>query len=155
MSLTLFLTLKSIKLLSFKRFKLLLKKKKIKLCYDNKEVAVGARIILNNVFFDFDKYTLRPESAVELDKWVTFLKANPTLKIEISGHTDNKGTAEYNYTLSDNRAKAVREYFMVNGINKDRMTWRGYGFDEPISTNKTDEGRQKNRRTEIKITGKY
>ena len=131
------------------------KEKENKIMLDNKEVAVGQRIILNNVFFDFDKFTLRPESAVELDKWVAYLKDNPTLKIEISGHTDNKGTAEYNYTLSDNRAKAVRDYFMVNGINKDRMTWRGYGFDEPISTNQTDEGRQKNRRTEIKITSKY
>jgi outer membrane protein OmpA-like peptidoglycan-associated protein/Tol biopolymer transport system component len=131
------------------------KEKENKIMLDNKEVAVGQRIVLNNVFFDFDKFTLRPESAVELDKWVAFLKENPTLKIEISGHTDNKGTADYNYTLSDNRAKAVREYFMVNGINKDRMTWRGYGFDEPISTNQTEEGRQKNRRTEIKITSKY
>jgi outer membrane protein OmpA-like peptidoglycan-associated protein len=129
--------------------------KENKIMLDNKEVEVGQRIILNNVFFDFDKFTLRPESAVELDKWVKFLKDNPTLKIEISGHTDNKGTAEYNYTLSDNRAEAVRDYFVENGVNKDRMTWRGYGFDEPIASNSTDEGRQKNRRTEIKITSKY
>lgn len=129
--------------------------KDTKIVFENKEVSVGKRIVLNNVFFDFDKYTLRPESKTELDKWVAFLKENPNLKIEISGHTDNKGTAIYNYTLSDNRAKAVYDYFAENGIAKTRMKWKGYGFDQPISTNLTDEGRQKNRRTEIKITSRY
>jgi outer membrane protein OmpA-like peptidoglycan-associated protein/tetratricopeptide (TPR) repeat protein len=129
--------------------------KDIKIMFDNKEITVGERIVLNNVLFDFDKFTLRSESVTELDKWVKFLADNPTLKIEISGHTDNKGTSEYNKLLSDNRAKAVRDYFVEKGINKDRMKWKGYGFDQPIATNSTDEGRQKNRRTEIKITSKY
>jgi outer membrane protein OmpA-like peptidoglycan-associated protein/Tol biopolymer transport system component len=126
-----------------------------KIMFDNKEIIIGERIVLENVLFDFDKFTLRPESTTELDKWVKFLTDNATLKIEILGHTDNKGTAEYNNTLSDNRAKAVYDYFVSKGINKDRMKWKGYGFDLPIASNKTDEGRQKNRRTEIKITSRY
>lgn len=126
-----------------------------KIMFNDKEIVVGERIILENVLFDFDKYTLRPESKTELDKWVKFLTDNPTLKIEISGHTDNKGTSEYNKTLSKNRAEAVYNYFVTNGIKADRMKWVGYGFDLPIASNKTDEGRQKNRRTEIKITSRY
>ncbi|MFA5782586.1 MAG: OmpA family protein [Bacteroidales bacterium] len=126
-----------------------------KIMFDNKEIIVGERIVLNNVLFDKYKYTLSPEATTELDKWVIFLKDNPALKIEISGHTDNKGTAEYNYTLSDNRAKSVHDYFVSKGINKDRMKWKGYGFDQPVATNNTDEGRQKNRRIEIKITSRY
>lgn len=126
-----------------------------KIMFDDNEIIIGERIVLENVLFDFDKFTLRPESTTELDKWVKFLTENSTLKIEVSGHTDNKGTAEYNYTLSDNRAKAVYDYFTSKGISKDRMKWKGYGFDLPIASNKTDEGRQKNRRTEIKITSKY
>jgi len=130
-------------------------KKDTKIVFDNKEVVIGERIVLNNVLFDFDKYDLRPESIKELDNWVKFLTNNPTLKIEISGHTDNKGTSEYNKILSKNRAKAVQDYFIEKGISKDRMKCKGYGFDQPIATNQTDEGRQKNRRTEIKITSKY
>jgi len=130
-------------------------KKDTKIVFDNKEVVIGERIVLNNVLFDFDKYDLRPESIQELDKWVKFLTDNPSLKIEIAGHTDNKGTSEYNKVLSQNRAKAVQNYFIEKGISKDRMKCKGYGFDQPIATNQTDEGRQKNRRTEIKITSKY
>lgn len=126
-----------------------------KIMFDDKEIIVGERMVLNNVLFDFNKYTLRPESTTELDKWVIFLKDNPTLKIEISGHTDNKGIAGYNYTLSDNRAKSVYDYFVSKGINKDMMKWKGYGFDQPVATNNTDEGCQKNRRTEIKIISRY
>jgi outer membrane protein OmpA-like peptidoglycan-associated protein/tetratricopeptide (TPR) repeat protein len=129
--------------------------KETKIMFENKEIIVGERIVLNNVLFDFDKYDLRPESMAELDKWVKFLADNPTLKIEISGHTDSRGTAEYNKVLSDNRAKMVMDYFAGKGISKDRMKSKGYGFDQPIATNKTDEGRQKNRRTEIKITSRY
>jgi len=135
--------------------KLQIASKDVKIMFDNKEITVGERIVLNNVLFDFDKFTLRPESMTELNKWVKFLTDNPTLKIEISGHTDNKGTSEYNKVLSENRAIAVRDYFVEKGINKDRMKCKGYGFDQPIATNLTDEGRQKNRRTEIKITSKY
>ena len=125
-----------------------------RIMFDNKEIVVGDQIVLNNVWFDFDKYSLRQESTVELDKWLAFLTDNPTLKIEVSGHTDNKGTAKYNILLSENRAKAVRDYFISRGISKTRIKWKGYGLTKPVASNLTDEGRQKNRRTEIKIISK-
>jgi len=78
----------------------------------------------------------------------------PELKIEISGHTDNKGSAKANQALSERRAKTVVDYLLGQGILKDRLTYKGYGQTQPIATNDTDEGRQLNRRTEFKITGK-
>jgi len=120
-----------------------------------KRIIVGNKIILNNIFFDFDKATIRPESAVELERLANLLKEIPTLKIELSGHTDNVGSAEYNKKLSENRAKAVVEYLIVNfGIDKNRLTAKGYGFEQPIAPNDTEENRQLNRRTEFKILSK-
>jgi len=103
---------------------------------------------------DFDKYTLRPESYPELANLLKFMNDYPTVKIEISGHTDNKGTAAYNKTLSENRAKAVVDYLISKGIFKDRMVSAGFGFDKPVASNDTEEGRQLNRRTEFKILEK-
>ena len=143
------------KAIIMKKVQITQSQKESKIMFDNKEVLVGERIILNNVLFDFDKYDLRPESTTELDKWVKFLTDNPSIKIEISGHTDNKGGADYNKKLSENRAKAVGDYFADKGIARNRFKCKGYGYDQPIATNLTDEGRQKNRRTEIKITSKY
>jgi outer membrane protein OmpA-like peptidoglycan-associated protein len=117
-------------------------------------VAVGTKIILKNIFFDFDKATLRPESTNELERLTRLLNDVPTLKIEISGHTDSKGAADYNQKLSQNRAKAVVDYLVKAGIAADRLTFAGYGKDQPIATNDTDEGRQLNRRTEFKIISK-
>ncbi|KAF5040366.1 OmpA family protein [anaerobic digester metagenome] len=119
-----------------------------------KKVEVGKEIVLKNIFFDFNKSTLRPESKNELENLVQLMKENPTLKIEISGHTDNVGSAAYNKTLSQARAKAVVDYLIAAGISSNRMTSVGYGFDKPIASNDTDEGRQLNRRTEFKITSK-
>ncbi|MFN5786021.1 MAG: OmpA family protein, partial [Flavobacteriia bacterium] len=116
-----------------------------------KKVAVGSKIILKNIFFDFDKATLRPESTNELQRLTKLLHDVPTLKIEISGHTDSKGANEYNLKLSDNRAKAVVDYLIKAGISSNRLVYKGYGEEQPISTNETDEGRQLNRRTEFKI----
>ncbi|HBG70349.1 MAG: hypothetical protein A2W93_15825 [Bacteroidetes bacterium GWF2_43_63] len=116
-----------------------------------KKVEVGKEIVLKNIFFDFNKSTLRPESKNELANLTQLMKENPTLKIEISGHTDNVGSAAYNKTLSQSRAKAVVDYLIAAGIASDRMTSVGYGFDKPIAPNDTDEGRQLNRRTEFKI----
>lgn len=116
-----------------------------------KKVAVGSKIVLKNIFFDFDKSTLRPESTAELERLVNLLNELPKLKIEISGHTDNKGSAEYNKKLSEDRAKAVVDYLVSKGIDPDRLKYAGYGFDRPIATNDTDEGRQLNRRTEFEI----
>jgi outer membrane protein OmpA-like peptidoglycan-associated protein len=116
-----------------------------------KGIVVGNKIILKNIFFDFDKATLRPESTNELQRLTKLLVDVPTLKIEISGHTDSKGANDYNLKLSDNRSKSVVEYLISAGISADRLTYKGYGEDQPISTNETENGRQLNRRTEFKI----
>jgi outer membrane protein OmpA-like peptidoglycan-associated protein len=116
-------------------------------------INIGSRIVLRNVFFDFDKATLRPESTSELDRLIALLNQYNKLKIEISGYTDNKGTQAYNQSLSQNRSKSVVDYLIAHGIASDRLTFKGYGMDNPIATNETDEGRQLNRRTEFKITG--
>jgi outer membrane protein OmpA-like peptidoglycan-associated protein/Tol biopolymer transport system component len=116
-----------------------------------KNVAVGSKIVLRNIFFDTGKYSLRPESTNELERLIKLLNDVPTLKIEISGHTDNRGSTEMNQVLSQNRAKAVVEYLIANGINKDRLEFAGYGLTQPVATNDTDAGRQENRRTEFKI----
>ncbi|MCX6296550.1 MAG: OmpA family protein [Bacteroidetes bacterium] len=120
-----------------------------------KNIAVGSKIILKNIFFDFDKATLRPESTNELERLTNLLKVDaPTLKIEISGHTDSKGADDYNKKLSNSRAKAVVDYLISKGISADRLTSVGFGEEQPIATNDTDEGRQLNRRTEFKILSK-
>ncbi|OQX78664.1 MAG: hypothetical protein B6D61_04965 [Bacteroidetes bacterium 4484_249] len=117
-------------------------------------VEVGTKIVLNNIFFDFNKATLRDESVAELDRLYKLLDEMPSLKIEISGHTDNIGSASYNQELSENRAKAVVDYLTKKGIDKARLTFIGYGFKQPIASNDTEEGRQMNRRTEFKILEK-
>ena len=83
-----------------------------------------------------------------------FLSLNPSLKIELSGHTDNVGNDQLNQTLSQNRAKAVYDFLIQSKIDASRLQYKGYGKTQPIATNDTDEGRQKNRRTEFKIIGK-
>ncbi len=117
------------------------------------QFAIGKSIVLRNIFFDFDKSTLRSQSITELERLLKLMRDMPNLKIEISGHTDNIGTALYNKGLSERRAKVVVEYLINKGISADRLTYKGYGFDKPIATNSTDEGRQLNRRTEFKIIG--
>jgi outer membrane protein OmpA-like peptidoglycan-associated protein len=115
---------------------------------------IGSRIVLRNIFFDFGKATLRDESTAELDRLINLLTTYSNLKIEISGFTDNKGSADYNQKLSESRSKSVVDYLIAHGIPSARLTYKGYGLDSPIATNETDEGRQLNRRTEFKITGK-
>lgn len=119
-----------------------------------KSVDIGSTIVLKNIFFDNGKATLRAESTNELERLGKLLYDNPTLKIEISGHTDSKGSAELNKKLSDGRAKAVVDYLIGKGITGDRLTYVGYGKDQPIASNDTEDGRQQNRRTEFKIIGK-
>jgi outer membrane protein OmpA-like peptidoglycan-associated protein len=111
----------------------------------------GTTIILRNIFFDFDKATLRPESKVELERVYTILTENPRMKVRIAGHTDNIGSDEYNQRLSEARAKAVYEYLISRGISADRLSYIGYGESRPIDTNETSEGRQNNRRVELEI----
>jgi outer membrane protein OmpA-like peptidoglycan-associated protein len=119
-----------------------------------KRIEEGSSVVLNNVFFDVDQYKLKPQSKVELDKLIEFLKLNPELRIEISGHTDNVGTDEANKVLSQNRAQSVVDYLLENGISKDRLSAKGFGESKPIASNDNEEGRAKNRRTEFEVIGK-
>lgn len=114
-------------------------------------IEVGQIVRLNNVFFDFDKWDLRTESFVELDRVVKLLKENPAIEIEMSAHTDSYGSDEYNYKLSDNRARSVMEYILSKGIDPSRITSQGYGETVPVAENDTPENRQLNRRVEFKI----
>ncbi len=116
-----------------------------------KPIQKNQTMVLNNILFDFDKATLKPESYIELEKLYKFLSENPNLIIEIGGHTDNIGTKEYNQILSEKRAKAVYDYLITKNINANRLKYKGYGDTMPIADNSTEEGRQLNRRTEIKI----
>ena len=118
-----------------------------------KNIAVGSKIALRNIFFDTGKSTLRPESNSELDRLVKLMKDVPSLKIEISGHTDNTGSASLNNSLSQDRAAAVVNYLTGKGIAAGRMTAKGYGSSKPIASNDNAAGRQENRRTEFEIKG--
>ena len=108
-------------------------------------------IKLNNIYFDFDSYDLKPESFTELDRLYKFLVDNPGIKVEISAHTDSKGSDEYNLELSQKRAESVVNYLIAKGTNSDRLVAKGYGETQPIATNDTEEGRALNRRVEMKI----
>ncbi len=119
-----------------------------------KNIAVGNSIVLKNIFFDFNKSTLRNESENEIQQLVKLLTDVPTMKIEISGHTDNRGSDEYNKNLSNLRAKAVFDRLIASGIDISRLTYVGIGEEKPIATNDTEEGRQLNRRTEFKVLAK-
>ncbi len=118
------------------------------------KVSVGMVIVLNNIFFDTDKSTLRKESEAELENLHKLLTDNPTLRIEISGHTDNKGSATHNQELSENRAHAVVNYLIKKGIPISRLEFKGYGLTKPIASNLSESGRQLNRRTEFKVLSK-
>ncbi len=142
---------------------------------DVKPLDAGRSFTLNNIFYDFDKSTLRPESKKELNHLVVILKENPTIKVEISSHTDasrnvemakkiferkgqeyskeahDKMSQAYNQKLSQRRAQSVVNYLVANGIAKNRLVPAGYGELKPIATNDTDEGKQQNRRTEFKV----
>jgi outer membrane protein OmpA-like peptidoglycan-associated protein/tetratricopeptide (TPR) repeat protein len=117
-------------------------------------IIEGEKVVLKNVFFETAKYDLKEESKFELDKLVAFLQKNPTVKIEISGHTDNQGDKKSNLTLSDNRSKSVSNYLISKGISAERLTSKGYGDSMPVADNNTPEGRSQNRRTEFKIISK-
>jgi len=116
-----------------------------------KPIEKGAKIILNNIFFETGKAALSSQSRVELEKAIELLKTNPTMKIEVGGHTDNVGDDTFNMKLSHDRARSVREYLVAGGVAADRLQAKGYGELNPIATNDTDDGRKANRRTEFVI----
>lgn len=126
-----------------------------------KKIRVGESIVLKNIFYDFDKYDLRKESESELTRLVKLMEQYPTMRIELSSHTDSRGADAYNKTLSQNRAKSVVDYLIAHGINKSRLEFKGYGEEKLIhsdaainqlKTKKEQEAaHQENRRTEFKI----
>ncbi|MDP4274184.1 MAG: OmpA family protein [Bacteroidota bacterium] len=114
-------------------------------------VKPGKSIILKNIFFATDSANLENESFVELNKVLRFMKENSSIKIEISGHTDNTGSAAHNQDLSMRRAKAVVNYLVSKGVDSKRVVFKGYGETRPIASNDNEAGKAQNRRTEFKI----
>ncbi len=119
-----------------------------------KKVKVGETVILKNIFFEFNSAKLTPESYTELNRVFKLLTTNPTMRIEVSGHTDNVGSLQSNTRLSEARAKSVVDYLVNSGIEPSRLEYKGYAFTEPIASNDTEEGRAQNRRVEFKILSK-
>jgi len=117
-------------------------------------IEIGNKVILKNIFFDTNQFALKAESKAELQKLIEFLQLNTTVKIEIAGYTDNVGTHQNNVTLSEKRANAVYQYLSSNGIASSRLVFKGYGEDQPIAPNTTDDNKALNRRTEFMIIGK-
>ena len=115
-------------------------------------IEAGGKIVLKNIFFDTNKFDLKPESIAELGKIINFLRDNPTVDIEISGFTDNMGDDVLNQRLSQSRAKSVYDYLVGQLISPARLTYKGYGKSQAIAPNTTEDGRKQNRRTELKIT---
>ena len=112
-------------------------------------LEANATVILKNIFFEVNKYDLQPSSTSELDKVVMLLKENPTLKIQINGHTYNVGKPADNLKLSNDRAQSVVKYLVTRGIDIKRLSYRGFGATQPIATNQSEEGKAQNRRTEL------
>jgi len=115
------------------------------------KVEVGATVVLENIFFETAKATLKSESFAQLEQVLKFMESNPTLRMEISGHTDNTGSLKVNTKLSQARAEAVVDWLVEHGIDASRLDAMGYAFSQPIAPNDTPEGRAKNRRVEFKI----
>lgn len=118
---------------------------------DLEKAEAGSAVVLNNIFFDVDEYKLKDASIPELHKMITFLQENPAIKVEISGHTDNSGSAAHNRQLSLKRAQSVYDYLVEHGIEKTRLFPKGYGPDQPLAPNETEDQRKLNRRIEFKL----
>ncbi len=114
-------------------------------------LQAGQTVVLNNIFFETGKAELRDGSRSELTRVVRMLQSNPQMTIEVSGHTDNVGAAAGNLGLSRSRAQSVADYLVKNGIARDRITAKGLGQTSPIADNRTEEGRERNRRVEFTI----
>jgi len=118
-------------------------------------IEEGQRIVLNNLFFDYDKAEIKKESYPELDRLSKLLQTNNALKIEIGGYTDSRGSEAYNDVLSKRRAEAVANYLVKkSGVGEKRISVQHYGENNPTADNSTAEGRQQNRRVEFKILSK-
>jgi len=114
-------------------------------------MELGSSSTLNNIFFPTNGYELLPTSTADLKELIDFMQEHKQLKIEIEGHTDNTGNEQQNQILSEKRALAVYQYLISHGIEKGRLTFKGYGQSKPIASNQTEAGKQQNRRTAFKI----
>jgi len=119
-----------------------------------RKVEVGITVVLENIYFETGKAVLRPESDDALNQVLRFLESNPSVRLEISGHTDNTGSLRINQKLSRDRAAAVVLYLVQKGISHERLESRGYADTQPVATNNTSQGRQQNRRVEFKVLSK-
>jgi outer membrane protein OmpA-like peptidoglycan-associated protein len=120
------------------------------------EIIIEKPIVLNNIYYDFDKWNIRPDAAKELDKLVKLLNDNPTIHIEMGSHTDSRAGDRYNLILSEKRAKATVDYLVFRGINQTRLKYKGYGESMLVNRCKnnvhcSEEEHQENRRTEFKV----
>lgn len=115
-----------------------------------KELDSAGHVAIYGIYFDFDKSNLKPGSEKMLIEMVKLMKNYPDLKVEIQGHTDSIGTKEYNLNLSERRAKTVKSFLVLYGVDPARMTTKGYGLSNPVASNKTEEGKALNRRVELK-----
>lgn len=125
--------------------------------FEVEEIVINKPIVLENIYYDFDKWDIRKDAAIELNKLVKLLKDNPTIEIEMGSHTDARGTDKYNMVLSDKRALSAVRYLISKGISPSRLTWKGYGETVPLNkcvngVKCTEEEHQLNRRTEFKVT---
>jgi outer membrane protein OmpA-like peptidoglycan-associated protein len=118
------------------------------------KVEVGTKVVLDNIYFETGKAVLQSESYDALDQVYRFLENNLTIKLEISGHTDNTGSLRINQRLSRERAKAVVDYLVDRGIQEEMLVYEGYADSQPVAPNDTAEGREKNRRVEFKVLSK-
>lgn len=105
--------------------------------------------VFEPIYFDFDKYEIRPEHMAFLDRLIKVVKGHSDLRVKVTGHTDSRGTDAYNDTLSQNRAKAIIDYFVAHGLSADRLEFEFKGESQPVDTNNTPEGRQRNRRVDF------
>jgi len=126
----------------------------VKIDFAVKPIEVGESYRINDIHFEYGKYDLSDESKRIIDEFFEFLSDHPHMKVSINGHTDNVSGAEFNQTLSENRAKAVYDYLVSKGVDSSRLTYKGYGLTKPLASNDTEEGRAKNRRTEFVIIEK-
>jgi outer membrane protein OmpA-like peptidoglycan-associated protein len=125
--------------------------------FEVEEIVIDKPIVLENIYYDFDKWNIRPDAAMELDKLVKLLEDNPSIEIEMGSHTDARGADNYNMVLSARRALSAVRYLIAKGIDADRLSWKGYG--ESVHVNEcsngvkcSEEKHQENRRTEFKVT---
>ena len=118
------------------------------------KIEIGGMVVLNNIFFETNKFDLLPESKTELGQLITFLNENPGVSIEIAGHTDNIGDDSSNQALSESRAKTVYDYLIQNKVPSSKLSFKGYGEGKPLNDNSTEENRKNNRRTEFKFIRK-